>query len=136
MRTAIWLLLALASAAACAQAPWSPGRELACGTQVACLTDAELATLVGKRLVYRHPRGFGDVVLDVRRDGTLAARNSRGSGGSGPYRFEQGVVVAQLSRWGESRFRFVRLGRDQLAVILSRYVEAVVPVAVTELPDR
>ena len=136
MRTAIWLALVAASAAAGAQAPWNPGRELACGTHLACLTDAELATLAGKRLVYRHPRGFGDVVLDLRRDGTLAAHNSQGSGGAGPYRFEQGLLVAQLSRWGESRFRFVRLGRNQLAVILSRYGELIAPVAVSDLPDR
>jgi hypothetical protein len=126
------LVLALAAPSAGAQASWNSGRDVGCG-HFPCLTEAELASLVGKRLVYRHPRGFGDVVLELRRDGTLAARNSQASGGTGPYRFDNGLVVAQLSRWGQNRFQFVRLGRDQLAVLVAQPGTMLIPVAVTDL---
>jgi hypothetical protein len=109
--------------------------EISCGSFYQCLDESAIKALSGKTIRYRHPAGsdFGDVILQLKSDGTASASNKKGSAGDGPWEAKNGVLNVNFSSWGAQAFRFVRIGNQQVFLHSSRGgSSALIPVEISD----
>lgn len=109
------LLLAVCGSLS-AQTTYISKIDITCGGIYHCLADEDYKSLIGKKLTYHHPNEsvFGDVVIQLKADGTAYAQNRKGIAGDGPWVIKDGNLVIKFTRWGDQTLQLIRLGEDHL----------------------
>lgn len=99
-----------------AQTTYNSKIDISCGGIYHCLADEDYKSLIGKKLTYHHAneREFGDVVIQLKADGSASAQNRKGIAGDGPWQIKDGKLVIKFARWGESTLQLIRVGDDHL----------------------
>lgn len=134
-RLTVLLVSLLAATALSADLQAFSGKiDVVCGQGVyLCVGDEEIRALAGRTLKYHHlrPDEFGDVSIQLKKDGAAYGFNRKGGSGPGTWEAQGGKLLIKFSVWGDTTLPLVRIG-DHLYWVATRAGSVLVPIEVTE----